>query len=444
MNESRPTNEPAEWDEEIVAYLDGELEGEQTLALEERLTQEPEMRQRVAELQQSWDMLDVLERPETRENFTESTMELVVAEARREQDEQQPAKGRLFPVWLLGAASWLALAGIAGAAAFAIGARLDWPDDTPVLQNLSTIERVDQLAAVQDLDFIRELRDQELFTDDRYNRNKSPLELPIDQLPSGASLEDRRQYVQQLDNNQYAEFRRKVDVYNALGELARDRVRQIDAELEADPNRQELLPILDRYRQWLETLSSPLRASVLSEPDFAKRIEAIREIQIGQESEFFGVSDDYRLTNANDLKKVVDWFVSQVFDKNREEFNSQFKQGVPDRRFLADFIDYLQVNDEGMEIFFPQESVYELRRTLSAEANILLDLNLDFELQRRLLLQWAKVKLRPTRPSQQELDSHYDTMDEDKKGQLDEMSYERRRQAIYRDFLRERYRNRTP
>ncbi|MEQ1824650.1 MAG: hypothetical protein ABL921_01845 [Pirellula sp.] len=67
-------------DEQLTAYLDGELSAEAASTLENRLVEEEELRLRLAELRRTYELLDEL--PETPHNqrFTKSTLELVVRE----------------------------------------------------------------------------------------------------------------------------------------------------------------------------------------------------------------------------------------------------------------------------------------------------------------------------------------------------------------------------
>lgn len=62
---------------ELVAYLDGELTPDARSQIEERLTQDIEYRQELAQLQKTWDMLDVLPAVDLPESFTQSTVEMV-------------------------------------------------------------------------------------------------------------------------------------------------------------------------------------------------------------------------------------------------------------------------------------------------------------------------------------------------------------------------------
>ena len=69
-------------DESLVAYLDGELSGEQRQRIEQRLAKDADFRRQLNDLQQSWDLLDTLSRAETDQELTQSTIAIVAPDRR--------------------------------------------------------------------------------------------------------------------------------------------------------------------------------------------------------------------------------------------------------------------------------------------------------------------------------------------------------------------------
>jgi anti-sigma factor RsiW len=63
--------------EDLVAYLDGELDSESTRALEVRLNLDAAARAEAEALRRAWDMLDYLPKPEPSGSFTSQTLEKV-------------------------------------------------------------------------------------------------------------------------------------------------------------------------------------------------------------------------------------------------------------------------------------------------------------------------------------------------------------------------------
>src|SRR5437870_6256119 len=106
MNESNPSlAETTSIDEEIVAYLDGELDSEGEARVARRLSDDPAYRLRLNQLQQAWDLLDNLRGTEADDEFTASTVAMVAVQAEHEAKSQQVRVVRQRSV------AWLALAG---------------------------------------------------------------------------------------------------------------------------------------------------------------------------------------------------------------------------------------------------------------------------------------------------------------------------------------------
>ena len=61
---AKPPPWSAEERDNLVAYLDGELDEAAVRSLEARLARDPQARQELEALKRSWEMLDYLPRPE--------------------------------------------------------------------------------------------------------------------------------------------------------------------------------------------------------------------------------------------------------------------------------------------------------------------------------------------------------------------------------------------
>ena len=69
--------------EQLVAYLDGELDDESSRQIEERLTSDSTLREQLGQLERTWDALDELEQIEVDEEFAQTTIEMVAVAAER-------------------------------------------------------------------------------------------------------------------------------------------------------------------------------------------------------------------------------------------------------------------------------------------------------------------------------------------------------------------------
>jgi anti-sigma factor RsiW len=154
---------------ELVAYLDGELEGAASRAVEERLSRDPVYRRLLRELQQSWDLLEHLPQAEVGEAFTQSTVTMVAVvaadDAEKLRDRSQRRRRWAF---------WAGLAGsVAGLAAGYFGvAVLARRENRQVLRDLPVIERVDEYLYVDDIEFLRMLERQGVFSEAEVERDR--------------------------------------------------------------------------------------------------------------------------------------------------------------------------------------------------------------------------------------------------------------------------------
>ncbi len=158
-----PANDESQLREELVAYLDGELDAEQSRRIEQRAAVEPDARRMLEELDRTWHMLDELDAPATREDFTGTTLEMVAVAA---VDDAQKARAQR-PRRRLQVALW-AVAGLVGAAAagFLIVTSLIPDPNAQLLQDLPILENFDQYREVGNIEFLRALNEKNLFKED--------------------------------------------------------------------------------------------------------------------------------------------------------------------------------------------------------------------------------------------------------------------------------------
>jgi len=146
-----PTADHATLDEQLVAYLDGELDDEGTRRVEELLASDPKVRETLERLENTWEMLDNLGRARVDEVFSQSTLEMVAARAADDVEKQQAEAPRLRRRrWLIGTAGMLA-ALVAGF----VAVMLFWPDpNEQLLRDLPVLERLDQYRQIDDVEFL--------------------------------------------------------------------------------------------------------------------------------------------------------------------------------------------------------------------------------------------------------------------------------------------------
>ena len=96
-------------------------------------------------------------------------------------------------------------------------------------------------------------------------------------LPADESSVQTRQKLEQMSEVEKTALLQKKRRFDDLPAAKQDRLRQLHDELIADPQQQELQRVLERYHNWLRTLTPRERAEVTDSPA-DKRIEKISEL----------------------------------------------------------------------------------------------------------------------------------------------------------------------
>jgi hypothetical protein len=150
--------------EQLVAFLDGELTGEEALRIERRLSLDPTARAEAETLRRTWDMLDFLPRPEPSASFTEKTLtrlSSIRAEALRPTPPWRDWRAIGFAVvWMVS----LAVATLSGYQGYKHLARPRY--DPKLARDLRLIENMRYYDLVDDMNFLTELDKPDLFGED--------------------------------------------------------------------------------------------------------------------------------------------------------------------------------------------------------------------------------------------------------------------------------------
>lgn len=152
--------------EDLMAYLDGEMDAESRRRLEDRLSYDADLRLRLKEYQQTWDLLDEIPRATVDDSFTRTTVEMVAIRA-----EAAVAGHTRQGIWRRNILLAGGLAGIALSAGFGYWLthrQLSGPN-RQLLEILPVIENLDAYQNTSSLEFLRELDRQQLFREDDAN-----------------------------------------------------------------------------------------------------------------------------------------------------------------------------------------------------------------------------------------------------------------------------------
>jgi hypothetical protein len=129
----------------------------------------------------------------------------------------------------------------------------------------------------------------------------------------------RRQQIANMSLSEQQQLLRSQQRFNELSAADQERMRTLHADLKADPNQARLQQVLERYHEWLKTLSPEQRAELEGLAAEA-RIKRIRELMTRQREEhnrrrprFGGPS-----LPKEDQQAIYSWFSDLVWQHRRE------------------------------------------------------------------------------------------------------------------------------
>ena len=153
----------AEQRDNLVAYLDGELEEPNSQEIEKILAVNPVARNDVEMLMRTWELLDGLPRPAATEEITQRTLSTL-----KTIDVTQPLTERpWFEKARQGAivAGWLGGLAVSAVAGFYVTNQLVPSETRRLAEDLPVIERLQQYVEVDNFLFLEHLRQTGLFSE---------------------------------------------------------------------------------------------------------------------------------------------------------------------------------------------------------------------------------------------------------------------------------------
>ena len=147
--------------DELVAYLDGELSESASRRVEQQLSEDNELRERLHQHQETWDMLDQLPKTRGGDQFAQTTLEMVTLSATGNFEQKTLfCRSRLKLVWI-GAGLSTAAASLIGY--FTVTAIVTAPN-RQLVQDLPVIENLDAYRHAESVDFLEAMSEKGLFT----------------------------------------------------------------------------------------------------------------------------------------------------------------------------------------------------------------------------------------------------------------------------------------
>lgn len=311
--------------EELTAYLDGELDQAAQLDVENRLSEDPDYLSELHSLQRTWDTLDQLPMVDAGKNFTQTTMEMVVDQAKGEKKSRRVAWSLVFVPLLL-----LACAGGLFAAGFAFQrSNLRQPDEM-LLEHLPVIERHEVYDAIDsDLAFLEQLSDRNLFPQLSYDPIKSFEQAAVPEegvkRDSRDSRADRLAYVGSLDVEQKADLKDKLEDFLGLDVEKQNAFIDFHRQLIERPEHDQLVFVLNEYYHWLKSLDAGERSRLQGKPA-GERLADVADLRV--EARAQDARKDFEtiassLPGGEDSEIIFNWYLQLVSSKEeliREHF----------------------------------------------------------------------------------------------------------------------------
>ncbi len=262
-------DKPSPLDEQLVAYLDGELDVEGGRRIEAMLASDASVRRRLQEMQRTWDMLDDLDAAPVGNNFTQSTLEMVAVAAgedveRSLADAPRRRRRRLFAI--SGGALAAVLVGF-------LVVRLVMPDaNHQLLEDLPLLLNLDEYRQIDDIQFLRLLHDQSPFGTQKSDAPATTL------LVQDESLAQRRQRVESMTDGDKEHLARLQERWATLKGDEREHIQALHDAILHSADAGQLLHVMHRYYEWLQTIPS-YRWSDLTGLDPSARLSAVKKLE---------------------------------------------------------------------------------------------------------------------------------------------------------------------
>lgn len=324
-NPNDPTADEAP-DEELVAYLDGELEDAAAREIEQKIANDPIARTKTQSLKKTYDLLDYLPRPEPSADFATKTVTQILpysqpSTSHSSINESIPRPRIAWP-WLSIAAAFSIVIGLAIGLITRTPSTKELPltpDLLPLLSRLSFYNGVD------DLEFLRKLDRPDLFGDDAEENHAVPVRLD-------------RTISTELQTKQLEQFKK-------LSPARRQDLVTLDKQIRelTDMERARLGHVLEEYAIWLDRLPDGLRKEVLDAPNPSDRIKAIETVQIKEWQETLPTDkrEKLRVTiDPNDKATLIQrWIESEKERKQEWQLAARQWQTIKERKKPWPFYD---------------------------------------------------------------------------------------------------------
>lgn len=312
--------------EELTAYLDGELDEATQVAVESRLGNDSAYLAELQALQQTWETLDHLPAINAGKSFTETTMELVVQDVKAAQNSTSISWVNGLPLLLL-----MLVGGGLFAAGYAFQRSSQQLPDRLLVEHLPAIQQHEVFQSINlDLGLLVQLNHHSLFPHLNFDPVKSfedagePASV-LDQVASEAALTARRDWLENLDVEQKARLKEKLDRFLALEPEKQQAIIQFQELLSDHPQADQLSFVLNEYYYWLKSLDPGERSRLQDMPreEFMPAIKKLRVVAREENARKIFEQASTSLPNREDADYIFNWYQVMINAKEnvvRERF----------------------------------------------------------------------------------------------------------------------------
>lgn len=445
--------------EQLTAYLDGELSGEELAIVEQRLLDDQAFRDLMQKLQSSWDMLDSLPQTGVRDAFVRTTMEMVTRAA---DADNETGRRPWLPTWLAVLLGFAVIPAAVGWASYSMTEQQNRAPREELIENLPLIENYDRYTRVDlDIEFLENLDAADLFTSEvislfppAENLAESKLDDDVSQLPSQEVLDQRGERLKSMLPRQLESIKRNKAEFDLLSDSRRAGLAEFHRRLVKHPKRDRINQTLVAYYDWLKSLGQSERTELLDTPDIPSRIKLIAAKIKRQNLKAFGRAGATKLPAA-DAEALFGWYEGLIKQKQRrirraaagiyvDKYKKRFSRDPPSTEVesfrskpLIQLMDLIFKYDrKTINPMIRDQEIGRLKKQLSSDANAILDAGFSAAERTRLVINWidaanqARFSISP-----EKLRSFYDGLSDRQRDKLDNLS-----PADWRNDLIRRYR----
>jgi hypothetical protein len=345
-------------DEQLTAYLDGELTLDESKDLEQRLVHDESLRTRLAQLRRSYDLLDEIQETPYNQRFTQSTLELVIKDLKNTGTAAPSASSGPKPRWSI----WLLICLGTIVVGSVVGGWTQYSSLRNELGDLAIAANLSGLADTYEVPVAIELAKETVAIELLRLQFAETL---IPDVPK--SLFDRAAWRQSLTPSQKDQLDQEREQLKSLNKSLQTRFEAMQDRIETEPNSESIQEALRLIGLVMNQIPNSERL-YLERLSLENRIQYLRE-QMYRSAAMYYFSN--RLSNE-DSQQLHAWG-DEVFLPAIKNLYQEFDRDRNDERFVNwTLTRFVRQADAGTKYPFQDDIIQELASRLSPAANDML------------------------------------------------------------------------